>query len=99
MSDNKTKTTNLNKESIKDLPNNKPVVYKILDKNEENIYTGIAKRGRVKDRIGEHLPNGPDPIPSGIKVKIEQMNSIQEAEKKEKNVISRTKPKHNIKGK
>lgn len=46
---------------------------------------------RVKDRIREHLPNGPDLIPGGIKVKIQQKNSIEETEKKEKNIISRTK--------
>ena len=93
------KTVKLTKEGIGNLPNDNPAVYKIKNKNNENIYTGVAKRGRVKDRLNEHLPKGKDPIRSGIKVEIEQMNSISEAEKKESNIISRSKPKYNKKGK
>lgn len=93
------KTTNFTKADIQNLPNDKPVVYKIKNRNNENIYTGVAKRGRVTDRLNEHLSAGPDPIRGGAKVEIEQMQNISEAEKKESNIISRTKPKHNIKGK
>jgi len=34
----------------------KPVVYKIFDNIGENIYTGMAGRGNVHDRIKDHLP-------------------------------------------
>jgi len=90
----KTKTVKYKPEDIKNLPNDKPVVYKILTNNNKNNYTGIAKKGRVQERILEHL----DEIP-GAKVKIEQMSSIAEAAKKESNIISRSKPKYNVKGK
>lgn len=93
------KKTDFNKESINNLPNTNPVVYKILNENNENIYTGVAKRGRVQDRLKEHLPEGSDPVRGGKKVQIEQMSSINDAMKKESNIISRSKPKNNIKGK
>jgi len=93
------KTTRFNKEAIKALPKNKPVVYKILDEKNENIYTGSAKRGRAVARLREHLPNGPDPVPGGAKVQIQQKTSIKEAHKTEKIIIARSKPKHNKQGK
>lgn len=39
------KTVNFNKTGIEKLPNNKPVVYKILTESGGNNYTGIAQRG------------------------------------------------------
>lgn len=91
----KKKTADFKPEGIDSLAQDKPAVYKILDKNNKNIYTGSAKRGRVAERIREHLPRGPDPIPGGIRVKIEQKSSIEEARKSESMIISRTKPKYN----
>ena len=43
-----------------------------------NNYIGVAKRGRVQDRLSEHLPGGPDAIP-GAKVVIEQMDKVADA--------------------
>jgi excinuclease UvrABC nuclease subunit len=88
------KTVNYKKNDIKSLPNNKPVVYKIVTNGGSNNYTGIAKRGRVQDRIGEHLNEIP-----GAKVQIEQMSSIADARKKESNIIKRSQPKYNKQGK
>lgn len=92
-------TTDFKKEAIKNLPNDKPVVYKIFNDENENIYTGVAKRGRVIERLLEHLPGRNDSIPGGKKVQIERMKSIDDAVKKETNIIARTKPKYNKKGK
>ena len=92
------KTVPLNKTGIEKLPDNKPVVYKILTDGGENNYTGVAKRGRVQERLEEHLHNGKDPIP-GAKVQIEQMKTISEAKEKEANIISQSKPKYNDQGK
>ncbi|TAL71312.1 MAG: hypothetical protein EPN88_05710 [Bacteroidetes bacterium] len=89
-----TKKVNYKKEDIGNLPNNKPVVYKILSKSDENVYTGSAKRGRVADRIQEHLG-----IIPGSKVVIEQFSNIEEAKEKEANIITRLKPKYNKAGK
>jgi hypothetical protein len=88
------KTVKFNEKNVSKLPNDKPVVYKILTSNKTNNYTGIAKKGRVQDRISEHIGEIP-----GAKVQIEQFANIRDAEKKESNVISRTKPKYNKQGK
>lgn len=92
------KTVKFNKQGISGLPNNKPVVYKIQTGSGANNYTGIAQRGRVQERIAEHLSGSKDPIP-GVKVQIEQMSSIANARVKESRIISRSKPKHNKQGK
>jgi len=95
MAKRKTKVVEFAEEGIANLPKDKPVVYKIKNQSGENIFTGVAKRGRVQDRLNEHLPGGAAPIPGGAKVQIEQMPSISDAEKKETNIISRSKPKYN----
>ncbi len=93
-----TKSSKYNKSGISKLPDNKPVVYKIQSDSGNNNYTGIAQRGRVQDRLKEHLPGGKDYIP-GSTVHIEQVNSIAEARAKESRIISRSKPKYNKQGK
>ena len=92
------KTVDFNKTGIGKLPNNKPVVYKILTESGGNNYTGIAKRGRVTERLKEHLNDGKDYVP-GARVQIEQMKSIDEARDKEMGIISRSDPKYNKQGK
>jgi len=88
------KTVPFNQKGIEKLPDNKPVVYKILTKGNKTNYTGVAQRGRVQDRLKEHLPGGKDYVP-GAKVQIEQVASIKDAEAKETRIISRTRPPHN----
>lgn len=95
----KRKSGKFSKEGIENLAKDKPVVYKIENKKGENIYTGIAKRGRVEERLKEHLSNGPDPIPGGATVKITQKTSIDEARKSEARIIKQLKPTLNKKGK
>lgn len=68
------KTVKFNEERISNLPDDKPALYKILTLNDNNNYTGVATRGRVRERIMEHLGEIP-----GAKVRIEQMKSIEEA--------------------
>jgi len=92
------KTIKFDKQGISQLPNDKPVVYKITTNGGRNNYTGIAKRGRVQARIAEHLSGSKDPVP-GAKVQIEQMSGIQNARAKESRIISRSKPKYNKQGK
>ena len=92
------KTVPFNKQGIEQLPNDKPVVYKILTQADKNNYTGVAQRGRVQERLKEHLPGAKDYVP-GSKVQIEQMSSIGDAQAKEARIIARTEPPHNEKGK
>ncbi len=92
------KTVRFNKGGLEKLPEDKPVVYRIVTKGGANNYIGVAKRGRVQDRLSEHLPGGPDAIP-GAKVVIEQMDNVADARKKEANTIKRAQPKYNKRGK
>lgn len=92
----KQKTVTFNKSGIEKLPDDKPVTYKIKTKVGTTNYTGSAKRGRVKERIKEHLDSGKIP---GAKVQIEQKSTIKKAQKTEERSIKLTKPKYNRKGK
>ena len=92
------KTVRFNKSDIAKLPEDKPVVYKIVTENGRNNYTGIAKRGRVQERICEHLPGKTDAIP-GVEVVIVQTDNLSDAKQKEANTIKRSQPKYNKQGK
>ena len=89
-----TKKARFNKTGIENLPNNKPVVYKIITEGGRNNYTGVAQRGRIQDRLKEHIGSIP-----GVTIQVEQMNSISEARQKEARIIKRSQPKYNKKGK
>ena len=90
-----TKTVKFTKQGIGKLPTDRPVVYKILTAGNRNIYTGVAKRGRVQERLMEHKTDGM----SGAKVQISQKKNISEAREIEDRIIARSKPKYNDKGK
>lgn len=92
------KTVDFNKSGIGRLPNDKPALYKIQTESGKTSYAGVAKRGRVQERIAEHLPGGKDYVP-GAKVQIEQMKSVDQAKATESRVIARSKPKYNDQGK
>jgi excinuclease UvrABC nuclease subunit len=91
-----TKTVPLTKSGIDRLPEDKPVVYRVQTEGGKTNYVGVAKRGRVQDRLEEHLDAGKIP---GAKVQIQQMSSIDEAKKTEARIIFRSGPKYNEKGK
>lgn len=79
------KTVDFNKSGIGKLPNDKPVLYKIQSEGGKTNYAGIAKRGRVQERVAEHLPGAKDFVPSA-KVQIEQLKSIEQAKETESRV-------------
>ena len=87
-----TKTVPFNACGAEALPNDKPVVYRIKTNGNRITYVGVAQRGRVRERIREHLSKR---RVSGVKVQIEQKPSIREARATEKRVIARSKPQHN----
>jgi len=88
------KRTNFNKSGIKNLPNDKPVLYRIQTESGKLNYAGVAQRGRVQDRLSEHLGEIP-----GASVQIERFSTIQDAREKEARVIKRNQPKYNKQGK
>ena len=85
-------SVNFNKSGIKKLPNDKPVIYKI--KTREN--RANSKKGRVRERLKEHLKQGNIP---GAKTHIKRHFSIRDAQRKESRSIKQTKPKYNKRGK
>ncbi|HOV75283.1 MAG TPA: hypothetical protein PK967_15035 [Candidatus Hydrogenedentes bacterium] len=89
------KTVPFNQSGAANLPNDKPVVYKIQTDGGKTNYVGVAKRGRVQERIQEHLEAGQIP---GARVLIQQMDSIAEARETEARIIARTQPKYNEQG-
>jgi predicted GIY-YIG superfamily endonuclease len=95
----KRKSGSFTQEGIESLSKDKPVVYKIENNKGKNIYTGVAKRGRVEERLKEHLSGGPDPVRGGVKVKIIQKNSIDDALKSEARIIKQQQPPQNKKDK
>ncbi len=88
------RTVDFNKGGIGKLQNDKPVVYRILTPSGRTNYIGVAQRGRVQERLIEHLHDGKDYIP-GAKVQIEQMGSIDEARAKAERIIAIAKPPYN----
>ena len=52
------KTVGFNKSGLDKLPNDKPAVYKIKTESGNANYVGSAKRGRVQERLQEHMPGG-----------------------------------------
>ena len=95
----KRKSGDLTVKGIESLAKDKPVVYRIKNSNGDNIYTGVAKRGRVEQRLKEHLPGSQDPVRGGVKVKIIQKNSIEEAQKTEARIIRQQQSHQNKRGK
>jgi len=86
------KTVRYNQDGAAKLPNDKPAVYKIQTEGGRTNYVGVAKRGRVEERILEHLDQGRIP---GAKVQVQQVPSIDEAKQIEARVIARSRPKYN----
>ncbi len=91
------KTVGFTRNGIAKLPNDKPVLYRIQTESGNTNYVGVAKRGRVQERLAEHLAGGKDSVP-GEKVQINQMKTIDQAIQTEARVISRSEPKYNNQG-
>jgi len=84
-----------NKTNIKNLPEEKPVLYLLQNNPGDELYLGIAKRGRIQERLEEHLTLKKEKIPGAAKVKIAQFPSIEKAKKAEKRLIKKLEPKFN----
>ena len=82
------------KSSIPKLPANKPITYSLETAGGQVNYIGVAKRGRVRHRLIEHLSSGADSIPAKT-VTIKQFPSIEKAKAAEKRAIKKKQPKYN----
>jgi hypothetical protein len=77
------------KKGIENTGNDKPVIY-TLKKAGKPVYIDIAKRGRVQDRLNEHLNEI-----SASEFFTRSYDSIAEAREAEERKIKREKPKFN----
>lgn len=77
-----TKNVPYNNKGVNQLPQDKPVIYKINTAGGNLNYVGVAQRGRAQDRIKEHIGQIP-----GASVSVKQFSSIVEARKEESKVI------------
>jgi len=94
-----TNAKKFNKTNIKNIPENKPIIYRFLSNSNEELYIGIAKRNRTQDRLLEHLLTKEEKIAGATKIKISQTANLESAKKIEKRLIEQLQPKFNIKDK
>jgi len=89
-----TKKVKYTKQSIAQIPDDKPVLYRVETDSGNPRFIGVAQRGKVREIISEHLNEVP-----GASVRIEQFDDIKDAMEKEINVIRRAKAKYKKQGK
>ena len=89
------RTQKFTKENITKVPKNKAIIYKIKNADGENLYTGIAGRGRVQQRLLEHKELKKEKIPGGTRFQFAQVKNKDRAESIEKQIIKKEQPKVN----
>lgn len=89
------KTKPFNKTNISEVDDSLPAVYRLKNNKSDDLYIGIAKRGRVQERLGEHLTKKGEKIPGASKFQTSQFRNKEQAERKEKQLIKKLKPKYN----
>ena len=89
------RTQKFTKANIANVPQNKAIIYKIKSKDGENLYTGIAGRGRGQDRLIEHKDIKKEKIPEGTKFQFAQVKTKVRAHQIEKTIIKKEQPEHN----
>ena len=57
------RTQKFTKGNIAKVPQDKAIIYKIKNREGENLYTGIAGRGRSHERLVEHKDIKKEKIP------------------------------------
>ena len=81
-----------NGKTIEQLPNDRPALY-VLERSGKPLYAGVAQRGRLQERLKEHLDAGD--VRGATRVRVRAMPSIDEARQAEEQFIKREKPPGN----
>ena len=89
------RTQKFTKENIREVPKDKAIIYKIKNINNDNLYTGIAGRGRVQDRLMEHKTLKRELIPGGTRFQFTQVKNKDRAEQIERQIIRKEQPRFN----
>lgn len=90
------RTQKFTKANIEKVPGDKPVVYKLKNTTRENLYTGVAGRGRTQDRLIEHKELKRKKVPGATHFQFAQVKNKDRAEQIEKQIIKKEQPKFNI---
>lgn len=94
-----TRPQKFTKTNIENVPKDKAIIYKLRNASSKNLYTGIAGRGRVQDRLLEHKELKREKIPGATQFQFAQRKTKEIAEKIEQQIIRKEKPRFNIKSK
>lgn len=89
------RTQKFTKENIANVPQDKAIIYKIKSGGGENLYTGIAGRGRSQERLLEHKDIKKEKISEGTKFQYAQVKTKVRAHEIEKSIIKKEQPKFN----
>lgn len=89
------RTQKFTKENIAKVPQDKAIVYKIKSRGGENLYTGIAGRGRSQERLEEHKDIKKEKIPDGTRFQFTQVKNKDRARVLEKQIIKKEQPEFN----
>ena len=89
------RTQKFTKENIANVPQDKAIIYKIKSRGGENLYTGIAGRGRSQERLLEHKEIKKEKIPEGTKFQYAQVKTKVHAHEVEKSIIKKEQPEFN----
>lgn len=89
------RTQKFTKENISNVPQNKAIIYKIKSRSGENLYTGIAGRGRSQERLLEHKELKKEKIPEGTRFQYAQVKTKDRAHAIEKSIIKKEQPEFN----
>lgn len=86
-----------NKEAIEKIPSDQPQGYKLFDIKGDLSYVGIAKRGRINERLLEHKNNS-EFNKEIIDFATKEFSSIDQAREWEEQIIAEENPKFNKQG-
>lgn len=89
------RTQKFTKENIANVPQDKAIIYKIKSRDGENLYTGIAGRGRSQERLLEHKEIKKERIPEGTRFQYAQVKNKDRAQAIEKQIIKKEQPEFN----
>lgn len=90
-----TKTKPMTKADIANVPGNKPGIYRIKNAQDKTLYVGMAKGGRLDERIAEHKGI----FKGGTHFQYKLASSKEVAERMERKEIKNWKPVFNKKHK
>jgi hypothetical protein len=89
------KAGNFNVTTIAEVANDKAAVYKIKNAKGDNVFTGAAAKGKVRDQLTKHLKGGEEAVPGAKSFQLTQKNTVAEARASAARIIKRDEPRHN----